>query len=747
MYHSLGSTTPRREVTARRSRLRRIRRSPGLAYGLVFLAALLVALLVFGALSVVAASALVGSWLDDLPNPDAPGAFEVARATRIYSADGKLLARLYLENREVIPLSKMATDLADAVVAVEDERFYSHNGIDPVGLARAVVVNLQRGFGEEGASTITQQYIRNTILLDERTNISLARKAREAYLALELEKRYDKREILEMYLNAIYFGEGAYGAQSAARTYFAKSAADLTLAEAALLAGLPQQPSRLSPYDNPQGAVARRNEVLADMYKNGYITREEMEEARGVKLKLKRAKDPEDGIYFAPYFVAHVKKELQAKFSPAVVFKGGLTVHTSLDTRMQRAAEKAVKDRLGSHGPEAALVAIEPATGLVKALVGGRDYRKNKFNLATQGRRQAGSSFKTFTLVAAIEEGMPPSFGVDSSSPAAIPTKPKAWVVANSEGRGRGVISLASATYASVNTVFARVAWEIGASKIAKTARRMGIRTKLPSYPSITLGTAGVSPFEMASAYGTLATGGVYHEPVAITKVTDRSGKQIFAAKKKGKRVVKPEVAYAATNVLKGVITSGTGTRARIGRPAAGKTGTSQNYRDVWFVGYTPDLSTAVWVGHRKEQPIYVNGARAFGGTVCAPIWGQFMSAALKDANKRDFPKAKAPKYNASKFKIPVAKPESVVGMTLDDATKKLSGHDVSIVYTYSSKPEGTVVRQSVEDGAYVLYVSKGPRPSTSTPPDPGDDNGTPDPGGETPDPGGGGSPTSTPSP
>ncbi len=407
------------------------------------------------------AFATVNAWLADVPDPDAPGAFDVAQATRIYSADGKLLARLYLENRTVVPISKMSTDLADAIVAIEDERFYQHNGVDPIGLARAVVANLQRGFGEEGASTITQQYIRNTILLNERTDITVARKIREAYLAMELEKRYDKREILEMYLNAIYFGEGAYGAEAASRTYFSKHASELTLAQAALIAGLPQQPGRLDPYNNPERALERRAAVLSAMLANGYITQAEYAEASETPLKLKRAKDPEDGIYAAPYFVAHVKKLLQAKFTPRVVFKGGLRVETTLDTRLQRYAENAVKRNLPS-GPEAALVSIEPQTGYVKALVGGRNYRKNKFNLATQGRRQAGSAFKTFTLVTALQEGMPPYYRIDSSSPAMIPTKPKPWRVSNSEGSGRGAMTLESATRASVNTVFARARLRTG---------------------------------------------------------------------------------------------------------------------------------------------------------------------------------------------------------------------------------------------------------------------------------------------
>ena len=279
--------------------------------------------------------------------------------------------------------------------------------------------------------------------------------------------------------------------------------------------------------------------------------------------------------------------------------------------------------------------------------------RRRKFNLATQGKRQPGSSFKTFVLVTALDEGMPPSFRVDSSSPAYIKTKPKPWVVSNSEGRGRGMISLASATYSSVNTVFARVAWELGAKKVAKTAKKMGIVTPIPSYPSIALGTQNVSPYEMASAYGTLATGGIHHKPIVITSVKDSNGKTLYKFKKRGKRAISKSVAVAATNVLRGVVSGGTGRRAQIGRPAAGKTGTSQDYRDVWFVGYTPQLVTAVWVGYPKERTIIVNGARAFGGTVAAPIWAKYMKKALKGQPVLRFPTAKAPRYTPSKFQHP----------------------------------------------------------------------------------------------
>lgn len=691
-------------------------------------------LLIATGVAAAAGVSMVNSWLADLPNPDTPGAFDVAQATRIYSADGKLLARLYLENREVIPIDDMSPYLLDAIVAVEDERFYEHNGVDLVGLGRAVVVNLTQGFGEEGASTITQQYIRNTILLDERTDITLARKAREAYLALELEKRYSKKEILGMYLNAIYFGDGAYGAQAAAEDYFGKDAKDLTVAEAALLAGLPQQPSRLDPWTNLSGAITRRNEVLSRMLSNGYITREQYDEAIAEEPNLKKSEDPENGIYAAPYFVAHVKKLLQEQFSAGTVFKGGLVVHTTLDTRLQKYAESAVKKALPSKSdPEAALVSIDPDTGYVKAMVGGRNYSKSKFNLATQGKRQAGSSFKTFVLVTALDEGMPPTYRIDSSSPAYIDAKPKAWVVSNSEGQGHGLMTLEAATRSSVNTVFARVAKELGAKKIAKTATKMGITTKVPNYLSISLGTLNVSPLEMASAYGTLATGGIHHDPIVITEVVDHQGETIYKANKKGKRVISKEVAWAATKILKGVISGGTATRANIGRPAAGKTGTSQNNRDAWFVGYTPQLVTSVWVGYKKERTVYVNGSVAYGGTAAAPIWAAYMRKALKGEPSKDFQHAKAPEYDASQFHIPRSGVPDIVGLKLAKAIKQLDGYSYDVRYEYSKKPKGTVIKRTVDGDKLILVVSKGPKPEEKTADDSTDDSGSKDDSNETP--------------
>lgn len=697
--------------------IRRIRRKSSSQSGMragVTLLTILGGLFLLCIIGLTVFAGVANSWLKDLPNYHDKDAFAVAQPTRILSADNKLLARLYLENRHVVSKDAMSPYVLKATVAVEDERFYIHNGVDLIGIMRSALSVLKGT--RQGGSTITQQYIRNTILRDEATEISLKRKVREAYLALQLEKVYSKDDILAMYLNTVYYGEGAYGIETAAETYFAKEAKDLTIAQAALLAGLPQRPSGLSPYEYPKDALARRNQVLRRMLSNNFITQAQYEEAVAEKIKPKRKKNPLDGIYHAPYFVAQVKKELQQQFSKATVFGGGLTVRTTLNLSAQEEAEKAVKKAIGKKGPEGALVAIEPSTGYVRAVVGGRNYKKNKFSMATQAHRQPGSSFKTMTLTAALNDGMSPNTMVDSSSPATIPTKPEPWTVNNSEGKGHGSMSLASATYASVNTVYARVVWALGSKKVVNMAHKLGIKSELSSYPSIALGAQNVTPLEMASAYATLANEGVYNTPTFIVSVKDNEGKTLFKHEKKSRRVISKEVAYATTKILEGVVSHGTGTRAALsGREVAGKTGTSQQNRDVWFCGYTPQLATAIWVGWPSEQPIYINGMRAYGGTVCAPIFHDFMTAALKGEPAVEFAKADSPKYGKS-YKMPSGKAADVTGMTLEEARKELDGYEIEVMYVYSDKPKGTLLNQRISGGKAVLTVSKGPAPKTPMP-------------------------------
>ncbi|MBN1193492.1 MAG: PBP1A family penicillin-binding protein [Coriobacteriia bacterium] len=720
---------------SRRSRSRRQKRSGILKILAGALAVVLASALALSGAGVALGLGLANTWLEGLPDIDDPTVFSVAQTTKIYSADGVLLANLYLENRQVVELDQISPHLLHAVVAVEDERFYQHNGVDFPGIARALVTNFTTG-RNEGASTLTQQYIRNTILADERFEISYRRKAREAVLAMELERKHSKDEILAMYINTVYYGEGAYGAEAAALTYFNKHASELTIAEAALLAGLPQAPGRLSPYDNPEDAVSRRQWVLSKMFEQGYITSEEYESAKVEGLSLQRSPElDEQGVYSAPYFVAHVKKLLQDEYGTSLVFKGGLTVYTTLDTTLQTYAESAVTGVLNlPEDPDAALVAIDPNTGYVKALVGGRNWETNKFNFATQARRQPGSSFKMFTLVTALEEGMPPSRKLDSSSPAVIATGGRPWKVGNAEGGGgRGYITLQQATVGSVNTAFARLIAELGAEKVVLTARRMGIESDIKPYLSITLGSQEVTPIEMASAFGTLAADGKHYPHTSITKIVDANGETIFEAAPEGEQVISHSIAYAATSILKGVISGGTATRANIGRPAAGKTGTTQDYRDAWFVGYTPQLVCSVWMGYTPERPMRnVHGRKVFGGTFPAPIWHDFMIKALADQPVLDFNPAPAPEYTwKSTWDVPTFAVPSIVGLSQDAAIAALlaAGFEhYEITSTFSDAvPAGLVAAQAPGPGetadpkqaVVTIAISTGPGPGLPVAPPP----------------------------
>jgi 1A family penicillin-binding protein len=634
------------------SRLRKVRKVRDAKTRALLRALALVAggLLLVVAIGVTALFLFVDKSLQGLPDADKLGAFRIPQPTKIYSADGKLLANLYLENREIVKMSQMSSDLVNAVVAVEDERFYEHNGVDIPGIVRAQVINMMAGGVKEGASTITQQYIRNTILSAEATQVSYTRKLREAYLALEIEKQMSKQEILELYLNAVYFGDGAYGAQAAALNYFGKSADKLTLGEASLLAGLPQSPVALNPFYYADAAKTRQKVVLERMVANGYITQSQSDAAYAETTKLTKVEDPEEGIYDCAYFVAYVRRQLLTQYRNDLVFKGGLKVYTTIDTRLQRYAEAAVRSVLNRpNDPEAGLASVDPRNGYIVAMYGGKNYFANHYNTAVQGKRQPGSAFKTFVLVTALEAGYPPKRPVLASSPAIIPSHPP-WKVNNSEGSGKGTMTIAAATAASVNAVFARLIFELGAQEVANTAKRMGITSDVPPYLAIALGglPRGVSPLEMASAYGTLATGGIHNKPTAITKIVGAENEVIYEHKTVGQEALTPQVSWAATQLLMGVVRGGTGRRAAIsGREIAGKTGTAQNYQDTWFCGYTPQLSTAVWMGQIEGSvPMRnVHGQRAFGGTFCAPIWRAFMVKALAGQPSLKFARAKPPHY------------------------------------------------------------------------------------------------------
>jgi len=702
---------------ARRNRARNQRRAArNNKIKLALLTLVLIAVFtVVGAMGAVAAVAM--SWLEDLPDYNNPAAFDTTQPSRVYSADGVLLARFFEENREPISIDDMSPYILQAIVAVEDERFFEHEGIDPHGIARAAVMTMMGS--REGGSTITQQYVRQTVLRDEAHDISLRRKFREAYLALEVERHFSKEEILEMYLNTVFFGANAHGIEVASQTYFGVPASDLNLPQAAALAGIPQRPNAHNPYNNPELTLARRAHVLNRMYENGKITYEERREAEEDPMELTRAYVPNHGIYQSGYFVTHVRRELQGMFSEAEVFSGGLVIQTTLNTNLQRAAEEAVWNGVGRDpsGPEGAMSVVEVDTGHIISMVGGRDFEEDNFNLATQARRQPGSAFKSFGTIAAVEMGMSPSFQIDSSSPATVGSGARPWIVNNSEGRGRGMMTLQASLNASINTTFARIAYEIGAERIVDVAERMGIESELQPFPSIVLGAQGVTTLEMASSHATLASGGLRRPPVAITEVIDRNGEVIFEWELEEERALTPEVSWACTQMLMGTINGGTGSRARIqGWQVAGKTGTSQRNRDAYFVGYTPVLSAAVWVGHKEERTVFLNGSRIFGGTASAPIWREFMQVALLEYDHRMFATAPPPPFDNSQFNIPVAEEEEdldLEGMTLNAAMGLLGDFNVTVEHVYSDTvPSGRVVSVVFDGSNAILRISQGPRPA-----------------------------------
>ena len=585
------------------------------------------------------------------------------QTTYIYDRDGRLLTTLHATvDRTVIPLSEMPRSIRDAVIAVEDKDFYRHGGIDPFGIVRAAWTDLVAKEVVQGGSTITQQLVKNIYAgsyetdpeTGERTYVvpprTIGQKARESLLAIKVEREFTKDEILATYLNTVYFGRGAYGVQAAAQTYWQKDAGELTLLESATLAGLIRSPSLYDPVEYEDEALVRRNYALDRMVALGYLDRARAEELKPTPVRT----DPiELGVNFPPrlgYFLDHTRRTLIAVYDEATVFGGGLRVTTTLDMDMQRAAERAVANQLGTPGgPEAALVAIDPQTGGILAMYGGRNFDRSKVNLATGAGgtgRQAGSAFKPFTLAAAMEQGYSLNSRWSGPGTIRIPdlacyTNGEPWQLSNASDSESGTFTLLSATTHSVNTVYAQVASAVTPKAVADVARRMGIRSALEPVCSITLGTQSVTPLDMANSYATLAARGVRHKATPLLEVRDAQGDVDLRISEEGRQVLQTNDADLVTYALRTVITSGTGTRANIGRPAAGKTGTAQNYWDAWFCGYTPQLAACVWVGYPAGQiPLTnVEGYSAvFGGTIPALIWHDFMLEATADMPVEDFP-------------------------------------------------------------------------------------------------------------
>ena len=561
----------------------------------------------------------------------------------VYAADGTLLGSIPAEkNRQAVKLGGISKWLPQATVAIEDRRFYRHDGVDVEGVFRALWKNVSAGEVVQGGSTITQQLVRNLYVSSISRERTVERKVKEACLAMKLDRQRSKRWILETYLNTVYFGNHAYGVEAAAQTYFSKRSANLTLPQAALLAGLPQAPSVYDPFRNPKAATRRRNQVLRSMLTSRMITRAEHDAAARTALDLRAGK-----LYTRirePYFFSYVRDELIKAYGAERVRTGGLRVHTTIDPQMQIAATRAIRETLSlKTDPAAALIAIDPATGSIKAMTANTPGKKgNQYNLVAQARRQAGSTFKTFVLAAAVAEGMDPDSTYYVSEPFTYDPKgiddcddERVWCVETYSEEYAGTTSVASATLQSDNSVFAKLTLDVGADKVSTMAWRLGIGRRLNAYPAIGLGAIEVSPLEMATAYATLAAGGIYSKPLAITRVVFAEGEVDTGArwKPKRKRVISDGVAYEITKVLEQNMFSGTGTGAYFGRPAAGKTGTTDNHADAWFCGYTPNLMTTVWVGHPKAQipMLNVHGIRVAGGTFPAEIWRKFMEKATEE--------------------------------------------------------------------------------------------------------------------
>lgn len=563
-----------------------------------------------------------------------------AASSQIYDVNGKLINTIHsVENRVPVSINKIPKNLQDAFVAAEDARFYQHIGIDPRGIMRAVWSNITDRGVSEGGSTITQQLAKNALLSQERT---LKRKIQEAILALQIERQYSKNEILELYLNQIYFGQGAYGVQSAATVYFGKNVEDLTLAECAMLAGIPKSPNYYSPFNNLKAATERQATVLDQMVKYNFISSSTSTQAKSVKLKLAaRSTQSDSNVKTASYFIDYVTQYLIDRYGADAVYKDGLKVYTTLDLDMQEAAEEAMHKlpnvRIDSNGlqqPQGALVAIDPRTGYIKAMVGGRG--NDQFNRAVLAERQPGSAFKPFVYLAALEAGMTPSSIIEDSK-----ISFGNWTPMNYDEKFHGSVSLRTALEQSLNVPTVKIANQTGVDKPLYYAQQMGISTLVSQGSTndrnlaMSLGglTRGVTPLEIASAYGVLANQGVHVDPITVIKIVDRNGKTLEQVTSKEKAVINERSAYILTDMLRGVIDNGTGTAANIGRPAAGKTGTTNDYKDAWFVGFTPDLVASVWVGYDSGE--YLNGIT--GGTLPANIWKSFMQKALVKIPARDF--------------------------------------------------------------------------------------------------------------
>lgn len=623
---------------------------------------------------IIACGLFLKKMAQDLPSISQLENYTPNLSTKIYDKDNNLIAELFTERRMLVPINDIPIDLQNAFISIEDTQFFHHWGVYTKGILRALTKIVLKRRVSEGGSTITQQLAKTIFLTPERT---LLRKIKEVLLTIQLENSYSKDEILQFYINQIYFGSGAYGAQSAAKVYFNKNVEDLTLAECATLAAMPKAPNYYNPFKNAKASAARRNLVLAKMKQHGYITEEQQQEALATPLPVKEEMPKQESGH---YFVEFLRIMLEPKYGTNVLFKSGLSIYTTLDMQAQTAAEKALETELEKFDEgkvqvfekeekepvkvQGALIAIDIKTGAIRAMVGGRSFKETQFNRATQAKRQPGSSFKPFVYLAAIEAGLtaatllddePMIFAYNGTEWELVSrdmrdlenmaeTMPeedlvdvqKIWTPVNYGGKYRGPVSLRTALALSINTCAIQTIMQVTPKKVIQAARKLGITTPMSNSLALALGSSDVTLQEMVSAYSTFASGGVKTTPYVITKITDKDGRILEQNLPRQKEVLSPQICFVMTNMLKSVVERGSGWHARyLNRPCAGKTGTTNEGSDVWFIGYTPQLAAGVWVGY-DDRSISL-GERVTGGNLACPIWTKFMKEALAGKPIVDF--------------------------------------------------------------------------------------------------------------
>ena len=638
------------------------------------------------------------------------GLSDMAQSTTIFDADDKPVFTIFKEQRIELPLAKISPNLIKAVVSVEDQRFYDHSGVDGIRVAAAVLKNMQEGRRAEGGSTITQQLARQSFLTRDKT---YRRKLKEVILATYLESLYTKEEILELYLNKVYFGDGLYGVEAAARGYFGKSAGTLSVDEAALLAGLIQSPSSYAPTVNMDRAVARRNIVLQTMVSSGAIDTETAERAKKATVKLEN--DLEIKETFGLYFKEQVRRDLVERFGWDRVYQGGLRVYTTMDPELQQAAEQLVERGLVDiekrpgfgHVPRAkageitegeapaylqgALVSMEPKTGFVRALVGGRDFAESRFNRAVQAKRQSGSAFKPFVFAAALEAGFSPASVITKLNDPTL-TPQGAWVPEDEHSTASSM-TLRTALRTSSNRAAVQLLNSVGIAKAVNFAEKLNVGTP-PSVPSLALGASDVTLISLTAAYGAFADGGIVREPVLIRKVEDSDGNVLYTEPQKSQRAVSESTAFLMASMLSDVVNAGTAYRARqagFTLPAAGKTGTTNDYVDAWFVGFTPSVVTGVWIGFDQPASIIRNG---YAGELAVPLWANYMKVATK-GHKSDW----------------FDRPANVMGANICRVSGKLPNDGCGRVDVVAR--DGNVETRSM---VYTEYFVKGTQPNTVCP-------------------------------